>query len=422
MPINTRLQNPDHQWFQDARFGLFIHFGVYSALCDGEWVMEFRRITVHDYKKLQHVFNPQLFDAAKWVALAKKAGARYITFTARHHDGFSNWDTKQSEWNIMNTPYGKDIVRQLADECHKEGIKLMLYYSLSDWSRDDYSYRTGRYGQFTGRTAQGEWSSYIRFMKAQLTELLTNYGEIAGIWFDGELDQLGKGIASHEHMNVDWHTSDIYSLIHALQPKCMIANNHHLPALSGEDFQVFEQDLPGETKSQYSGHQPIDGRLPLETCESINQSWGYSLSDNNYKSTEELIHLIVRAAGYGANLLLNVAPMPTGEIDETSVSRLTETGKWLSLYGETVCGTSAGIIKPQNWGALTQKGDTHYVHILSNREKTLILHFPKKIQSARWLNNESELNWKISFNGDIIINLENTKLTDIDSIIEIQTN
>lgn len=187
--INTYSQtsNPNHAWFDEARFGLFVHFGPYSVLGDGEWVMQNRPIKVQEYKKLQKFFNPQDFDAKTWVKAAKDAGMKYITFTSRHHDGFSNWDTKQSDWNIMNTPhFGRDIVKELADECHKEGIKLVLYYSLIDWSRNDYQYWTGGTGQGCGRTEKGDWNSYINFMKAQLTELLTNYGEIAGIWFDGD--------------------------------------------------------------------------------------------------------------------------------------------------------------------------------------------------------------------------------------------
>src|SRR4030095_1318901 len=167
--------------FQDNKFGMFIHWGASSVLGAGEWVMNNRNIKVDDYTRLIHVFNPQNFDAAKWVGIAKAAGMKYITFITRHHDGFSNWDTKQSDWKITNTPYHKDALKQLADECHKQGIKLFCYYSLLDWYRSDYQYETGRTGKGTGRTEKSNWESYIRFMKAQLTELLTNYGEISGI-------------------------------------------------------------------------------------------------------------------------------------------------------------------------------------------------------------------------------------------------
>ena len=418
--ISGQAQNPAHRWFEEARFGLFVHFGPYSVLCDGVLVMEKQSFTVHDYYKLQHVFYPQLFDAKKWVALAKAAGMKYITFTSRHHDGFSNWNTKQSDWNIMHTPYGKDLVRQLADECHKEGIKLVIYYSLIDWVRDDYSFTTAARAKETGRIEQKEWASYIRFMKAQLTELLTEYGDIAGIWFDGEWDQLEGGDSAPHTSRVDWRFDEIYDLIHALQPDCMIANNHHLPALPGEDYQVFEQDLPGEnTGAGYSANQTISGLLPLETCETMNNTWGYSLRDNNFKTTKQLISLLVRAAGYGANLLLNVGPKPTGEIDDISAGRLKEIGQWMTAHGETIYGTKAGVVRPQSWGATTQKGNTHYIHILNRESDRLMLHFPVAVKSARWLNLNAPLEWKQNKKtGDLTLSLD-VPLDDMDSIIEV---
>ncbi|MDR0506131.1 MAG: alpha-L-fucosidase [Dysgonamonadaceae bacterium] len=415
---------PNHEWFEDARFGMFVHFGPYSVLCNGEWVMNTQSITVSDYHKLQKIFDPRLFDAKKWVATVKEAGMKYIAFTSRHHDGFSNWNTKLSDWNIMNTPYGKDLVKQLADECHRQGIKLVLYYSLLDWSRDDYSFTTGRTGQKTGRTEQKEWTSYINFMKAQLTELLTNYGEISGIWFDGEWDQLpseDSGVAvTHSMSKVDWHFGEIYDLIHKLQPNCMIANNHHLAALPGEDYQAFEKDLPGENVGGgFAANQVVAKHLPLETCETINSSWGYSLRDNKYKSEKELIHLLVRAAGYGANLLLNVGPMPTGEFDEISVSRLQYMGKWLSSYGQTIYGTRGGMIKPQTWGAVTQKSNVYYIHILNKESDVLTLSFPENIQSVRWLNGSEKITWKQNKkSGEATFNLNNIP-DEIDSIIEV---
>jgi alpha-L-fucosidase len=421
---SAQAVNPSHKWFEEARFGLFVHFGPYSVLCDGEWVMNNKNIAVHDYKKLQHIFNPQLFDAKKLVGIAKEAGMKYITFTSRHHDGFSNWDTKQSDWNIMNTPYGKDLIRQLADECHKEGLKLAFYYSLTDWSREDYSYTTGGTGKASGRTVQKEWDSYIRFMKAQLTELLTNYGPIAGIWFDGEWDQLPQKDSvphlSHDMSRVNWHFDEIYGLIHQLQPDCMIANNHHLPALPGEDYQLFEKDLPGENTSGFSSaHQVISGQLPLETCETLNNAWGYDLRDDNFKTTKQLIDLLVKAAGYGANLLLNVGPMPTGEIDDTSTNRLKEIGQWMATYGETIYGTKAGVIRPQPWGAITQKGNTHYIHILKKENDQLTLNFPATVKSAKWLNIDAPLKWKQNKKtGELILTLD-APLDELDSIVEV---
>ena len=160
--------------FQDAKFGLFIHWGVFSILGDAEWVMQNENIRIQDYTHLMHFFNPTQFDAHEWVSMAKNAGMKYITLITRHHDGFSMWNTKYSDFNIMNTPYKKDVVKMIADECHKQNMKLFLYYSLLDWRRNDYSWWTGRTGQGTGRTIHGDWNDYISFMKNQLTELLSN--------------------------------------------------------------------------------------------------------------------------------------------------------------------------------------------------------------------------------------------------------
>ncbi len=313
--------------FQNDKFGMFIHWGASSVLGHGEWVMNQRNIKVQDYQRLINIFNPQNFDAAKWVGIAKSAGMKYITFITRHHDGFSNWDTKQSDWKITNTKYEKDALKQLADECRKQGIKLYCYYSLLDWYRTDYQYETGKTGKGTGRTEKSNWDSYIRFMKAQLTELLTNYGEIAGIWFDGHWDQLANDVDKTLKSKVDWRYNEIYELIHKLQPQCLISNNHHLAPIAGEDFQAFEKDLPGHNTSGFGGQSV--STLPLETCETMNDSWGFNITDRNYKSSKNLIQYLVKAACYNANFLLNVGPMPDGTIQPEFKDTLAKMGQWV---------------------------------------------------------------------------------------------
>jgi alpha-L-fucosidase len=412
-------RKPDTKWFEDARFGMFVHFGPYSVLGSGEWVMNSRPIKGNDYLRLQDFFNPIGFDAKEWVKIAKDGGMKYITFTSRHHDGFSNWDTKQSGWNIMNTPYGKDLVKQLADECHKEGIKLIFYYSLLDWMRTDYQYETGRTGQRTGRTEKSNWNAYIHFMKAQLTELLTNYGPIAGIWFDGHWDQTADENRTDHSTHVDWHYPEIYGLIHTLQPNCLVANNHHLPPFPGEDYQIFERDVPGENIAGYSGQEV--SKLPLETCQTINESWGFYITDDKYKSTKELLHQLIRTAGTGANLLLNTGPMPNGKIQPECIERIQQMGDWLKKYGYTIYETQQGFAKPQEWGASTKKGEkTYYLHILNKETKAIALHIPG-IQSAKWVNIDGNLTWKKDKETGYVVFIpgENT-LDDVDSIIEVQ--
>lgn len=417
LSAQTKAGKPDVKWFEDARFGMFVHFGPYSVLGDGEWVMNNRPIKTNEYKRLQDFFNPQEFNAAEWVRIAKSAGMKYIAFTSRHHDSFSNWDTKQSDWNIMNTPYGKDIVRQLADECHKQDMKLVLYYSILDWMRSDYQYETGRTGKGSGRTEKSDWNSYINFMKAQLTELLTNYGPIAGIWFDGHWDQTEHENRTDQSTYVDWHYPEIYELIHHLQPECLIANNHHLPPFEGESYQIFERDVPGENKGGLSGQEV--SKLPLETCQTINGSWGFDITDDKYKSTKELLHLLIRTAGTGANLLLNVGPMPNGKIQTECVERLQQMGEWMDKYGYTIYGTKQGFTLPQSWGAITNKGKTYYIHILEKDTPSVTLNIPN-IKSAKWLNVDSKLVWnRDKKTGDVTFTIDG-KLDDISSIIEVE--
>ena len=373
------------EWFTDAKFGLFIHWGPFSIPGSGEWVMNDRNITVKNYTRLMDFFNPIDFDASAWVKMAKDAGMQYITLITRHHDGFSMWDTHYSDFNIMHSPYKKDIVKKMADECHRQGVKLFLYYSLLDWRRDDYSWSTGRTGKGTGRTVQGKWEDYIQFMKNQLTELLTNYGEVGGIWFDGYWDQTAPEGAADRSPRIDWHLNEIYELIHHLQPQCLIGDNHHLTPFPGEDFQMFERDLPGENKSGLSYQSPSQ-KMPLETCETINNSWGFNITDTTYKTPAQLVHYLVRASGYGANLLLNIGPMPNGNIQPEFKERLAYMGKWLQTYGESIYDTKAGYIRPRDWGCLTQKDNKVFVHILKPQSGNIVLeNFPYKKISKAWL-------------------------------------
>lgn len=376
-PTPQNLQT--REWFQNAKFGLFIHWGLSSSLGQGEWVMNIKNIHRDDYTRLQNSFNPHDFDAEKWVSMAKKAGMNYITVITRHHDGFSLWDTKYSDWKITNTPYKKDVLKLLTDECRKQNIKVFFYYSLLDWYHPDYQYETGRTGQGTGRTAPSDWPKYIQFMKNQLTELLTNYGDVAGIWFDGHWDQLDNDHDKENKSKVDWHYDEIYQLIHTLQPQAMVGNNHHLKPLLGEDFQMFEKDLPGGNSTGFGG-QAIS-QLPLETCETMNNSWGYSITDRSYKSTTSLIHYLIKAAAHGSNFLLNVGPMPDGQIQPEFQTRLAEMGNWLEKYGQTVYGTRGQLMNPSDEMAITQKGNTYYIHLLKP-VKTVSISLPFALKKA----------------------------------------
>ncbi len=353
--------------FQNDRFGMFIHWGASSVLGAGEWIMNERNIKVRDYHKLQQIFNPQQFDAKLWVSAAKNAGMKYITFITRHHDGFSNWDTQYSDWKITNTLFGRDVLKELSTECQRQGMQLFLYYSLLDWYRTDYSYWTGRTGQGTGRTERGNWDDYVQFMKNQLTELLTKYGPIAGIWFDGHWDQVSFNEQTKKWegaSKVNWHYDEVYSLIHRLQPTALVGNNHHLLPIPGEDFQMFERDLPGHNTTGWGTDTKSVSELPLETCETINNSWGFNITDGSYKTTRQIVHLLAKDAGLDANLLLNIGPMPNGVVQPEFVQVLDSVGKWVAVNGESIYGTRAAGTGLASWGTATKKGNTLYLHLL----------------------------------------------------------
>jgi len=381
------------QDFQDDKFGLFIHWGVYSVLGDGEWVLHDRKLQLHDYERLPSFFDPEKFDAKAWVALAKAAGMKYITITSRHHDGFAMFDSKVSDWNIVQrTPYKKDPLKMLADEAHRQGIKLYFYYSQLDWHNPDYFPR-GRTAWDNGRPNQGDFNAYIEnYMDGQLRELLTNYGTISGIWFDGMWDK----------PDADWHLSKTYALIHELQPAALIIPNHHQAPKPGEDVQTFERDLPGRNTAGFNTTFVTD-QLPLESCNTLNGSWGFNIGDDKYKSVEEIEEMLVRAAGNNSNLLLNIGPQPSGEIQEEFATRLRSVGEWLGKYGVSIYGTRGGPVAPGDWGVTTQKGDTVYVHVLNWKAPLLALPpFPRKITNAQELIHGTKLQVAQSENGVVL--------------------
>ena len=415
-PENIKARN----WFQDARFGLFVHWGVYSILGDGEWVMNNQNISVNEYEKLPAFFNPIDFDPKEWVSMVKQAGMKYITITSRHHDGFSMFDTKMSDYNIVDsTPYGKDIIKALADECRREGIKLFFYYSLLDWYRDDYFPR-GRTGNGIKGRGEGEWEKYISFMKGQLKELLTQYGDIGGIWFDGHWDQKEWDGKKFGKLKVDWHYDEIYKMIHEIQPQALIGNNHHIGVIDGEDFQMFEKDLPGNNTTGWGTPADQIGSVPLEVCETINGSWGFNLQDRKHKTEKELIHYLVKAAGYGSNLLLNVGPMPNGKIQPKHVKSLNMIGDWLKENGSTIYKTRKGPISPNENFVSTQRGNKVFLHLLNPKLNTLHMDkVPVKIKSVVYQKSKKTLPYRNDSFG-FVIDLGNIEKDPIDTIIEVE--
>ena len=395
------------QEFQDAKFGMFIHWGVYSVLGDGEWVFHDRKLTLPEYDRLPNFFDPEKFDARTWVALARSAGMKYITITSRHHDGFAMSDSKVSDWNIVQrTPYGKDPLKMLADECHRQGIKLFFYYSQLDWHNPNY-YPRGVTAWNNGRTDRGDWNKYLdEYMDGQLRELLTNYGPIGGIWFDGMWDK----------PDADWHLQKTYALIHRLQPAALIIPNHHQTPRPGEDVQTFERDVPGQNTAGFNTKY-ISADLPLESSNTLNDSWGFNIADDHYKSPQQVEAMLVRAAGNNSNLLLNIGPMPNGEIQPEFVERLHAVGEWMDRYGESIYGTRGGPLAPADWGVTTQKAGKIYVHVLHWESPLLALGpIAGRIIGAKDLVSGSSVEFRQSTDG-VVLKLHPAGKGEVDRVV-----
>lgn len=416
--VPTKENLEAREVFEDMRFGVFLHWGIYSMFAQGEWYMN-KGINAQEYAKVAGGFYPAAFDAREWVKAIKASGAKYICFTSRHHDGFSLFDTAYSDYDMIDsTPFKRDIVAELSQACKEEGIAFHLYYSLIDWTREDYP--SGRTGLTTGRRGDAlDYDAYKQFMKNQLSELLLNYDNVGAIWFDGEWDH------DSDPTPFDWKFDEIYSHIHALKPSCLIGNNHHLTPHPGEDFQMFERDLPGENTTGWASDQTIS-KLPLEMCQTMNGMWGYKVEDQNYKSVETLVRLIVRAAAKGSNLLLNIGPQPDGNLPAASLDRLKGIGEWMSAYGESIYGTTATDIPEQSWGVTTCKDSRLFLHLIEPLEGVESISLPVdsiqpsgklKVKSVKAMKDGKSLKYKVA-DGKLIINLDETP-SDIDYLIEV---
>ena len=408
--------------FQQHRLGIFLHWGIYATYAQGEWYLQTAGIDKDDYAVAAESFNPVKFDAAAWVRAFKEAGAGYITLTSRHHDGFSMFDTATSDYDIVDgTPFGRDVVGELAEACADAGLRFHLYYSLLDWIREDYP--QGRTGHKTGRKGdRQDYDHYLAFMETQVGELVRQYPNLAALWFDGIWDH-------DEDPDFDWRMPAFYAYIHGLKPELLIGNNHHLLPFDGEDFQMFERDLPGENKAGLSG-QGISA-LPLEMCETMSHSWGYRITDTDYKSVKELIHLLVRAAAKNANLLLNIGPQPNGELPKPALERLAGIGAWMKDHGVSVDGTTSTAIPEQPWGVTTRNEAGYFLHILSPESLPcrdgvckVQVPLPQDLQPARKgavsLLNGEKLAYDLSKDGFLTVTLPVSRIEAIDTVIRIQ--
>ena len=360
--------------FVNERFGIFLHWGIYASYAQGEWYLNNGKLNKDEYAKAASGFYPARYNAEEWVKAFKDAGAGYVTITSRHHDGFSMFDTKASDYNIVKaTPYAHDVIKDLDEACLKEGLKLQFYYSILDWEREDYP--IGNSGKFSGRKGdQQDYNHYFNFMKAQVKELLTQYHTRA-LWFDGYWDH------RKDEVPFDWRMPEFYDYIHSINPDCLICNNHHIAPIDGEDYQTFERDLPGRNTAGFSEGQEVSEIIPIEMCQTMNHSWGYSVADQDYKSVGTLIRLLAQCASMNSNLLLNIGPQANGELPAAALERLKGMGEWMRVNGESIRGCGPGPLGEQEWGVTTapvEGGKTFYLHLFKDPGAVIEIPVAKK--------------------------------------------
>ncbi|MBZ0303199.1 MAG: alpha-L-fucosidase [Anaerolineae bacterium] len=397
------------RWYQDVRFGMFIHWGPSAIPARHDWIMAAEQISPADYEKISAQFNPTKFNADEWVSIAADAGQKYLVFTTRHHDGFSMYDTALSDYKVTTfSPFRRDPVRELADAVAKRSdIKLGFYNSLLDWHHPAYRFR---------KESGLAWSDYLEFLHGQVRELCTDFGEIACMWFDGDWPR-HKFTDSEAYFLAggSFEYEKLYDMIHTLQPEAVIINNRHETPQPGEDVQGFEQDLPGANTTGFNS--PTVADFPLEVCMTINDHWFHIAGSTNYKSTKSLVGYLARSASAGANYLLNVGPNAEGEIMPLHAARLRAMGQWLQTNGDSIYGTRAGVIAPSAGAVSTRKGDTHYVHLLENvSDWTRLKGVPDTVTSARLLRDGSAV--EMTQDGDqVILNVPDERRDGFDTVV-----
>ncbi len=339
-------------WFDTARFGMFVHWShCCQHGCELSWPLvggvgglpEAKRLTVAEYHSTAATFNPQDYDPVALAQLARRTGMQYAILTAKHHDGYAMYHTRQNDFSVEHSPYGKDITHMFLDAMRAEGLRVGLYFSLIDWHHPDYPAFTDddrpyRWGEWRRSSAEA-WARYQHFMFGQMRELLTDYGKIDILWFDG----------GWERTPDEWNATELEQMIRALQPEILI--NDRLPSTG--DYDTPEQFVPPQLPAR-----------TWECCMTINESWGFNPADKHFKSSRELIHTLCEIAGRGGNLLLNVGPMADGTLPFELLERLAEIEGWMAAHGESIIGAQPGLEPWQFYGPSTRRGDRIYLHLL----------------------------------------------------------
>jgi alpha-L-fucosidase len=394
LPKETEPQKVQRmKWWTDSRFGMFIHWGLYAQSARHEWVKKYERMTNEQYQKYFDLFNPDLYNPHEWARMAREAGMKYVVLTAKHHEGFCLFDSKFTDYKATNTPYGKDLVREYVDAFRAEGLKVGFYYSLIDWHHPDYIIDRVHPQSQNSDTAYArinkgrDMNKYREYIKNQVRELLTEYGEISIIWFDYSFP--GKNGKGHD----DWDSENLLKFARSLQPGIIVDDRLDLKDVEGGwDFTTPEQ-------VKVSKWPEVNGkRVPWETCQTFSGSWGYFRDETSWKSPAQLIELLIESVSKGGNLLLNVGPTARGAFDLRAQDRLKAMGDWMKYNSRSVYGCTeapAGFIAPANT-LLTYNPVSKclYVHLLSYPMGRIILtNMADKIKYVQFLHDASEIKY-----------------------------
>lgn len=403
LPKETEAQRIERmKWWSDARFGMFIHWGLYALPARHEWVQNIEKMTNEEYQKYFELYNPDLYNPKEWARMAKDAGMKYVVLTAKHHEGFCNWDSKYTDFKSTNTPFGRDVLKEYVEALRDEGLKVGFYYSLLDWHHPDFTYdwlhpqKQDDDANYAKLNKGKDMSRYREYMKNQVTELLTNYGEISIIWFDFSYPgKNGKG-------RDDWDSENLLKLARKLQPGIMVDDRLDLMKEEGGwDFRTYEQ-VKIDKGPEYNGK-----KIPWETCQTFSGSWGYYRDETTWKSSAQLLELLIETVSKGGNLLLNVGPTGRGTFDSRTQDRLKAMGEWMKYNNRSIYGCTeapAGFEAPDNT-ILTYNPTTNrlYVHLLAYPMGSLTMkNFADKIKYAQFLHDASEIKFRTDEKNNIV--------------------
>ena len=390
-------------WFQEARFGMFIHWGLYAIPARGEWVRSVERMPQEEYLRYFDEFRADEYRPQEWARLAKQAGMKYAVLTAKHHDGFCLWDTQLTDFKATNTPAGRDLVKEYLEAFRAEGIRVGLYFSIIDWRHPDFPHYGDRQHPLRDDPAQGnenrDFNRYLEFMHGQIRELLTGYGHLDIMWFDFSYGEMA---------GAKWKAQELIDMVRSLQPHLIVDNRLEgsgensgtirsaAPSDYAGDFACPEQMIPPQGIRSERG-EPV----PWEACITLNNNWGYSAADRHWKPADMVVRMLVECVSKNGNLLLNVGPDAKGRIPPASAEILEETGRWIRANGASVYGAGMAEFPKPEWGRFTQRGNTLYAHVYEAQAGGICLpSLAGRIEKLRLLADGSEIrlaaHWNLS--------------------------